>query len=350
MMKAGHVRCGVAALAVAAGGIAAAYEIGGHHFTLAAIYSAGKTSWTSNHREKVLELFCAELPDLAMELDAITQRVHVLQARGEWRWGLFGQCTGPKSHHMFATQYYLHSLTGDGPSATRSSADERIRCAAKKIVDDIDGAYKKSTDETERATLSCARGFAAHLLGDSFAHSQLHSPGHRYPPGLGHWADNHDPDYMLSRDITGSTNGHWEHWIKRATEILAAGSQPPAAFGESAKAVLATQQSTPSRDFGEQALMDKLVPMVPSSWRNYEPPLEQWRPPDLRNIVLTERCDDQLTKGLKNYAGVQPSCAAVWDYYLKAAIAAFAVNHMDPVADSGYGSCGATDDTLKDGG
>ena len=99
-MRISRSRLLAALLAILASACALAYEIGGHHFTLVRIFLDADKTARSSDDERYVELFCAELPDLAMELDAITQREKVAMS-SEWQWGLFGRCTGPVTRHMF---------------------------------------------------------------------------------------------------------------------------------------------------------------------------------------------------------------------------------------------------------
>ena len=81
-----------------------AYNEGGHYYTLLALFDSIATTPTEEHlREIKLEAFCAELPDLARELDAISQRVRVLESTGDNLWGLLGRCQTNVSSHMVSS-------------------------------------------------------------------------------------------------------------------------------------------------------------------------------------------------------------------------------------------------------
>lgn len=64
---------------------AAAYDVSGHHYIISSILAtapptsnnAASTAVAVNPYQR-LESFCVELPDLVPELDAVTQRFHVL--------------------------------------------------------------------------------------------------------------------------------------------------------------------------------------------------------------------------------------------------------------------------------
>ena len=81
-----------------------AYNDTGHYYTLLAVIDSGLPSTAPKQTldEIRIEAFCAELPDLALELDAITQRVRVLESTRDFLWGLRGQCRTKESSHMVA--------------------------------------------------------------------------------------------------------------------------------------------------------------------------------------------------------------------------------------------------------
>jgi hypothetical protein len=338
-------KAALALLALVASACVLAYEIGGHHFALVSIYLERVNPPPTRNHASYLELFCAELPDLAMELDAVTQRQHVA-ASNEWQWGLFGRCTGPATRHMFAAQYYLHGLTGDMKTPKGVNTSQRLRDAVKVMIDQID-AEVATVQPADRLVRVCARGFAAHLLGDSFAHAQLYDPGRRYPPGTGHWKDNHDPDYLLSREILATEIGYSEVWFNEASAVLMK-REAPAVLAAQAKSVLQAWRADPDHDYGESKLTAALIQHAPTGWQAFEPPLQQWRPSGWDGIFLKTRCDDQMRKAFPQESD-RPSCAAVWRYYLGIAIPAFRASGIDPQSNAGYGSCSANGDELKNG-
>src|SRR5690242_11860978 len=88
--------------ALALSSSANAYDIGGHHFTVALVLSQTDPADQADPY-KITEAFCAELPDLVPELDAVTQRINVLKSSIDTRWGLLGNCNSYVSRHMVAT-------------------------------------------------------------------------------------------------------------------------------------------------------------------------------------------------------------------------------------------------------
>src|SRR5262249_15888612 len=150
-----------AAIVLALSATSGAYIEGGHHYTVSAVMSETRANATPVSPEMLVQGFCAQLPDLAMELDAYTQRAIVLESGSDWQWGALGRCGSEVSRHMVATQFYLHGLTG--------GTKDRVRKAAADIVREIDTLLGAAPSAQERINLWCARGFAAHLLGDSYA-------------------------------------------------------------------------------------------------------------------------------------------------------------------------------------
>ena len=90
---------------------------------------------------------------------------------------------------MVASQFYLHALTGAPP--------ESVRNAANQMISDLDTSIQalekqKAANTQDIVNLWCARGFAIHLLGDTYAHATLDKPSVLYDPGLGHLRDGHE--------------------------------------------------------------------------------------------------------------------------------------------------------------
>jgi len=338
-------RVTLALLALAASACVLAYEIGGHHFALVSIYLDKLVPPPARNHATYLELFCAELPDLAMELDAVTQRQHVFNSN-EWQWAMFGRCSGPVTKHMFATQYYLHGLTGDMKKPKGLKTNERLREAVRAMVQRIDGEVA-SAAPADKLVRVCARGFVAHLLGDSFAHTQLYAPSTRYAPGTGHWKHNHDPDYLLSREILATEFDYSQAWFQEASSVLVK-RDAPAMLATQAKRIIEAYRAEPDHDYAESKLTEALIDNAPQGWQRFDPPLQKWRPDGVNGIFLQQKCDDQMRKAFPQ-DGERPSCAAVWSYYLGVAIATFKTLEIDPVSNAGYGSCNADGNELKHG-
>jgi hypothetical protein len=319
---------------------AVAFESGGHHYTLAAIYHTYPQAQTGSNQtddERVVEAFCAQLPDLAMELDAVTQRVRVFKSGRDWQWGAFGRCSTPISRHMVATQSFLHSLTGTDVANTRQ--------AAVGIIQDIDRDIVATPNPQERADLYCARGFAAHLLGDSFAHGRLNEPERLYATGTGHWKDGHQPDYMLTRDSAtylsegrSNANNSWSAWVRGASAAFIGRDD-----GSSGIEVLKSGIDPEGQKDSETRLRTELINYATPQWSPYQPAIYDWLKPgnsdsswvrrkynELSSSVLRETCQDQIDRGPASQTGgqgvpvaVRPQCARVWALYRDYAIRNF---------------------------
>ena len=319
---------------------AQAYEVGGHHYTLAAIYLTypnGQGGVAQSDADRLTEAFCAELPDLAMELDAVTQRLRVFLSKSDWQWGMFGRCSTKTSRHMVATQFFLHALTG--------SAVADVRAAALGIIKDVDRELAGARDPQERANLVCARGFAAHLLGDAFAHARLDKAGVLYSTGTGHWKDGHVPDYMLSHDDPSyldrdrdNQNNRWSVWVEKASMSLVGRS------GQDANIVNLSNGMDPNGGRrGETQLRAKLIRYAGTRWSPYEPAMESWLQTvqsssqsigdEFENVAsakVNATCQDQIDKGPANRSDgkglevpVRPQCDQVWKRYLLHAVRNF---------------------------
>jgi len=312
----------IAAIVLILSTTSSAYNEGGHFYTVSAVLYESRQNATPAQPDALVQAFCAQLPDLAMELDAITQRLRVLKSGSDWQWGLLGRCGSSVSRHMVVTQFYLHGLTG--------APTEKVRLAAAGIVRDIDIALAGTASVTERMNLWCARGFAAHLLGDTYAHSRLDKPDEMYPTGAGHGPDGRKPDYMLAR--APHVGNQWTDWVQFARQVL--DGKPPGG-GPSQIAALAGQLSVTERadDYGEKHLRMRLEDRLRAraDWKPYDPEISRWLEGN-DGFQLTARCQDQSDKGpvgAQNGKGlplpqsIRPNCSAAWDRYLRLAVKNF---------------------------
>jgi hypothetical protein len=333
-----------------------AYDVGGHHYTISSILAGppgaiisplgAQPTMAQPDPYKVLESFCVELPDLVAELDAITQRIHVLKSAADWQWGALGRCGTRVSRHMVASQWYVHGLTGMDP--------QKVRGVARSIVAKIQADFAQAQDAQSRVNLICEAGFGLHLLGDTFAHSQLKDPKTMYATGTGHWKDMHVPDYMLSRQLltVPATSLRWSDWIQAASSAL---GQPDrsAQLAILSRPILSDPKSQ-NKDYGEAALTGALINSIPQPWEPYEPSLDKWRKNSLTGDISDARCGKIVKSGATGHGiapihGVTPDCDAVWEEYLAVAIPAFATAGADPVRNGGYANCDAQGDKLEYG-
>lgn len=312
---------------------AAGFQTGGHYDTVRSVLGSAITAPDDRQR---IEAFCAELPDLSSELDAITQRVDVLLREPGIGWGLQGRCAGPVSQHMVRSQFFLHALTGREVSQARASAGILIQ----RVNARIGQATQDRQPPRVLANLYCERGFALHLLADTYAHADLHHPGQLYRTGLGHFRDLAEPDYMMRRQAPAyAAQDLWQALVQQLARAWPAGE----GHFEAAPALAASDRlSTNDRQHGdtaetEQDLSRLLEDALPPAWN--QPPL-----PDGRNRLglQTQGCAQQA-RGYLTAAGVpadrQPDCQQVWDAYLQDAQVAFPA-HYRPAASCDIGPAG----------
>jgi hypothetical protein len=335
---------------------AAAYDIGGHHYIISTILAtvpppspnAADAAATVDPYKR-LESFCVELPDLVPELDAVTQRIHVVRSKSDWQWGIFGRCATPTSRHMVATQWYIHGLTGLN--------SEQVRTIAHAIITDRQNAAAAATNAQDRVNLICEAGFGLHLLGDTFAHSQLSDPDTLYKTGNGHWKDKHVPDDILSRSLQrlSPKTRHWDNWVAEAATALGRPNNSPQ-LTLLVQPILLAQTAKQGIDYGETSLRDTLHSSLPKDWEPYQPNLESWRQdsPITGEIHSDVSCDGLIRKGLTG-VGIDPvddelpNCDAVWTEYLKVAMRFFTAASADPVRNGKLEDCDATGDRISDG-
>lgn len=373
-----------AALVLIVSATALGYDVAGHHYTLTAILH-GSYGGSSVEPYRLIESFCAELPDLAFDLDATSQRERVLYKSNDWGWGAFGACSTPAAVHMVASQFYLHALTGAPP--------ESVRNAAKQIIAELDSQIAKrnapmTTPEKRRAVrtrdyagerqdlvnLWCERGFAIHLLGDTYAHATLDDSRVLYEPGLGHFRDGHEPDLVLRRGIQ-----HWAVWVGEASGVL--GYQTD-------QSVVAIRPASPpnagddTNPYGECEMQNQLSQRA-GDWNKWQPPIQDWTTsvcPTNRVGVIRQLagslkstlkpCDevvangpganDAVTLGKLDGSLPKPQCGTAWKHYLSLAIDKFnsqengvkhfwgSVSKINP-ADLHYWGCDPNGDDLKNG-
>lgn len=180
-------------------GVAECYDLAGHFDTVAAaIYGLNPGA---SPDEANLVTFCGWLPDRSQELSAFD--VYTAMPTGSplaylcWSasYGpLKTYCSSAPVANMVAVQQLLHGLTGGDSRAVQAVAREAVRQLHDKANSSPD------------LNAQCALGFALHLYGDSFAHTELTwrqsahpEQGRMYPTGIGHGPDFHKPDRPFYR-------------------------------------------------------------------------------------------------------------------------------------------------------
>ncbi len=187
-----RLRCLPGVVALLACAPVAAYDQAGHFYTAFALARTAQAAFPD--RDRLTVTFCAQLPDMASDLDAVS--VYKAAAANPWRWLRWATSdliTGDDLRRMVTIQQLLHGLTG-GHSVP-------LKAVAKATVTRLQAAVAGAG--AERAEALCALGFGLHLLADSHAHEQLDDAGKpaadrkMYVTGRGHAGDWHDPDHVF---------------------------------------------------------------------------------------------------------------------------------------------------------
>lgn len=181
---------------------ARAYDQAGHFYTMLAL--AKTVVPDTRGTEQELVAFCAQLPDMAVDIDAAAVYSSAVFGKSffQWaRWGTFSTVGSPAINKMVTVQHLLHALTGGQAQATQE--------VARLVVKEVRASVEASRADTkERAASLCALGFAVHFLFDSFAHVKLDDEHTMYETGMGHAGDWHYPDYPLCAEL-----GAWPRLI-----------------------------------------------------------------------------------------------------------------------------------------
>lgn len=297
------------------------YNEDGHFYTAVAVQHFREPPFDSNLRQQAALLaFCAQLPDLAKEFDAVTLRVGVMSSWGGWAWGSFSYCGKDNDVcRMVTAHHYLHGLT--------DTASEPVTEAATAILRSL----LRSGDRPNRIDPDriCAAGFALHLLGDSFAHRRLDSPSRMYAPGMGHYRDDHNPDLILyNKDRTEL----WVTLIQKLSDTLtiSLGKSRLQVFSEIVKRNANT--ATSENLFNQAEMIAGLKGTLKGAdgdqtqnWAPYKPPVENFTDKEgwWGRHVLQKSCANVVeiyqppgSKGL--------DCDKVWELYKMTAIPEFA--------------------------
>lgn len=180
-------------------GVSFAYNEDGHFYTAAAIERTRHLQGT-DFTEARLVTFCAQLPDMTKELDAVTLRVNELGTGYGYLWGAFSTCWGKGVRHMVTVHQYLHGFVDAGQidKPRKAHPAQAVTEAAIATV----GFFRDRLERQHNPNDACALGFAIHLLGDSFAHRTLSNPNIMYDPGMGHFDDGHHPErHRVPREV-----------------------------------------------------------------------------------------------------------------------------------------------------
>jgi hypothetical protein len=178
----------VAVTLSSAGSPALAFDKAGHFYTA---YALARTLQPKDTRsERLLVALCAQLPDMAADLDAAAVYRQLMKRPLAWaRWGWQDTVGSERGRKMITIQQLLHALTGGDAKATQAVALASTE-AQREAADRADGT-------PENATKLCAYGFSLHFLGDSVAHRRMRDANRMYATGRGHLEDMSFPDYPL---------------------------------------------------------------------------------------------------------------------------------------------------------
>ncbi len=300
------------------------YDEDGHFYTAVALQHFRQPPFDGILRNQAALLaFCAQLPDLAKEFDAVTLRVGVMSSLSGWAWGPFSYCGSDNDVcHMVTAHHYLHGLTDTDAEPVTEAAVATLRALLRP-------AKNPSLFDPNRV---CAAGFAVHLLADSFAHRRLRSPNQMYAPGLGHYRDDHNPDFVLYNKDGNTRVNLWLRLVENLSNALSV------SLDKSRWDVLAGILKTnltgakPENRFNEAGMIADLRATLKAAmddqtrdWAPYNPPVEKLTEKDgwWGRHVLQYSCPQVLNKYLPP-DGKSLDCARIWNIYITAAIPEFA--------------------------
>jgi len=250
---------------------------------------------------------------LAWKFDAVSLRFYVTKSWQGWLWRGFSACRGTDVCHMVTVHHYLHALTdGDAAAATQA--------ATRTLQTLLDQGNPPDIVDPNRV---CAAGFAVHLLGDSFAHRRLRNPS-MYAAGMGHFRDNHDPDYVLYDD------DRVKNYMIYARALDSAFRQHHR--GSALERLGRPSQKAPSQRHARQSLRRdsaaRGVAERPGPGRRRRAGVGAVQARDLRadergGLILSRTCKDVLETHAPAALKAGLNCNVVWQRFKAAAVPAF---------------------------
>jgi hypothetical protein len=287
-----------------------AYNDDGHFYTAVSIEHSHLPAFKEKVRDAAVVIgLCAELPDLSKEYDAVSLRVRLIPSVRGLLWGGFSSCWGEAVCHMVTVHHYLHALT-DG-------AAETVTAAAIATLQALTPQGDSEGDlEPNRM---CAAGFAVHLLGDSFAHRRLASPTRMYPPGMGHFRDDHNPDFILFNEQR--TENYMQY--ARALDTAFKGADNP--LWPQLRNILSQNRNGAAlgNRYNEQLNRDGFVRTLRGDapiWAPYNPTVQALA--STGGVVLTRTCKEVLDR-YRPPGGARLNCNKIWTTFKDAAIPEF---------------------------
>ncbi len=305
----GNAILGAIALAAIATDQGFAYNDDGHFYTAVSVENSRLPAFKDKIRDAaVLMGLCAELPDLSKEYDAVSLRGRLLASVQGSLWGGFSSCWGEDVCHMVTVHHYLHGLTDGDAEAVTAAAIATLQA----LVPHGGGVAELEPNHV------CAAGFAIHLLGDSFAHRRLREPTRMYPPGLGHFRDDHNPDFILYNETRTNNYLRYAHALDTALESTDNPLWPMLTdFLKEARVGAALKNR-----YNEKTLRDRFKATLKTETIIWAPDPSVEYLAKTGGIVLTRTCKDVL--GMYKLNGIdQVNCNKVWQTYKNAAIPEF---------------------------
>jgi hypothetical protein len=292
-------------------GLSLAYNDDGHFYTVLAVMHGAQPPFDGKAQEEAaLMAFCAQMPDLAEELEAVTLRAHAFLSLSGAAWGTINQCWSEEVRHMVTVHHYLHALTG-----TADASADTVAEAARVTIATLLKHPRFQSD----ANVVCAAGLGLHLLGDAFAHRRLDAPGQMYPAGMGHFSDRHYPDYMSYAQRPAL----YRDYIDALQSAL--GLRSDAGERDMLVKIAQTSAQDPAEGFSR---LVELKGLLKDDFQYWAPGIFSREPETMKAVygedpplLLDKTFDMVIHKAFPQYAGIQ--YAKVWGTYKKAAIPAF---------------------------
>jgi len=303
-----------------------AYEGAGHYYTIVLIMK-DLLSQRLSEEQSSLVAFCAQLPDIAEELDAIEVYKSAASNPIAWAaWGWNDKVLNRNIGQMIEVQQFLHGLTGGKSDEVRKVAEEIVKELSDKIPWKSGGI--PSTGDTSSL---CALGFALHLYGDSFAHRQLDKPESMYPTGRGHFGDGVRPDRPLFSSFR--TQDYLENYLVRASGYLGDFTLGPSVkaneMNNEVKKLQTGGEANGWNDYGEVLLRDLLIRQIDKNrTEDFVPPLHEHKTSPCNRYIKKIFVEEKHFKHLK-----PPKCEVAWSRFRDKAKSLFELDrHRDAFA------------------
>ena len=314
---------------------AAPYQEAGHFFTAYALVATAEPH--DKPRARILTALCAQLPDMAADLDATQVYLRLMKGNPvAWTlWGLRDNTRPDVVRKMVTVQQLLHALTGGTATVLQNNVALPLVASLRA------SAAAASPGTPQQAVAYCAWGFGLHFYGDAFAHDRMDKPGSMYSTGQGHAIHLNYPDYPLCDVLasgiqitehckfTGKDDQRFGRWKQiwsdagEAYDVIGFKEKDPA-VRKALFASVATlgPAADDVNDWNEKAMRKKLVPGD-----------DDKRIDKYVDFITSQHsnssCEKVLADALQQIPELQDfkfqglTCAAVWKAYSDAARKAF---------------------------